>query len=301
MKQATNIVKITGILSEKKVENRSYTKDGKKIEAISADIKIRTIQTINGEEKTLEIPVRFFSQKLLKNGNINPIYTSIENLNTFKSIAEVGEDEADRVRITSGQIRMNEFYPAGSNTLRSYPTINASYINKVSKDVYKPASSFELEFVVASKTYETNSQGEETGRLIVNAIVPIYGDKVDVIPLISANENVTNSINDFWNEGDTVCASGKLNFSSKTETVYTEVDFGEPEESIRTTNVHELLITGGQQEPMPEDMAYDMAEIKVALAERKNRLEEQKEKSHERATASKKASTSFSDGLDLGF
>ena len=92
-----------------------------------------------------------------------------------------------------------------------------------------------------------------------------------------------------------------MNFSSKTETVYTEVDFGEPEESIRTTNVHELLITGGQQEPMPEDMAYDMAEIKVALAERKNRLEEQKEKSHERATASKKASTSFSDGLDLGF
>lgn len=301
MKQATNIVKITGILSEKNIEYRNYTKNGEKKDAISAEIKIRTVQTINGEEKTLEIPVRFFSQKLLKNKTINPIYTNIENLNTFKSIAEVGEDEADRVRITSGQIRMNEFYPAGSNVLISRPMINASYINKVSKEVYKPMSSFELEFVVASKNYEVNNRGEETGRLIVNAIVPIYDNKVDVIPLISANENVSNSINDFWNEGDTVCASGKLNFSSKTETVYTEVDFGEPEESVRTTNIHELLITGGQQEPMPEDMAYNMEEIKVALAERKERLEEQKEKSHTRVTAPKSSSTKLSDGFDLGF
>lgn len=301
LRQAENRCRIEGILSEINLDYKNFMKDGKETEAIAGEIKIYTEQKINDKVETLEIPVQMFASKYTNKGSSNPAFESIERvMKEFSSIAAVGIDKADRVRITNGQIQMNEFYPIGSERLISHPRISCSFVSKVKPNEYKPTATFEAEFVVASKDYELDKEGNETGRYKIDAIIPQYGGKVDVVPMFSINENVTNAISEYWNQGDTVKASGKLLFSSKTETVLTEVDFGEPEEKTITTNISEFLITGGSQEPLSGEYAFSIEDIQNALAERKAKLEAQKEKAAS-GTKSKSTPVATKSGIDLGF
>ena len=115
---------------------------------------------------------------------------------------------------------------------------------------------------------------------------------------------VKDSISKYWNEGDTVKAQGRLNFSSKTEKIVREVDFGEPQVDIRTINVSELIITGGNQTPVDGEFAFDPDEIEKALVERRERLDSQKERDMERAKnrgSKAPAKGSVKDNLDVGF
>lgn len=301
LRQAENKVKIEGILSEINLDYKSYSKDGKTVEAIGGSIKIKTNQKINGENRELDIPVQMFAQKLTIKGSSNPAYEAIERvMKEFKSIAAVGEDEADKIRITNGQIVMNEYYPAGSDRLVSFPRIQASFITKVKASEYKPEATYTTEFVVGSISPEIDKEGIETGRMIVKAIIPQYGGRVDVVPMITINENVANAISEYWEQGMSVHAIGRLLFSQKTETTTIESGFGEPEEKVNTINVSELLITGGNNEPLSGEFEFDTDEVQAALAERKARLEASKAKSaaqvSTRATPAAKKT-----GFDPGF
>lgn len=277
LREAENIVKIEGILSETDLKYGSYIKNGKTVENIGGSIKIKVTQQINGEDINLEIPVHMFANKLKNDGSNNPAFESIERvMKEFVSIAAAGGEEgADRVRITSAKIQMNEYYGRGENLI-SFPRISASFVTKVKKEECKPQATFAVEFYVGSMDNELNRNGEETGRYIVKGIVPQYGGKVDVINFVAVAPGVINAISSYWNVGDTVKASGRLNFSSKTEVIMKEVDFGEPIEQTRTTNVSDLVITGGSQTPMDGEFAFDANDIKAAAAERKNRLDELK-------------------------
>lgn len=305
LKETENIVKIEGILSEIKLEYGSYVKEGKTVENIGGSITVRVEQVINGEQVVNEIPVYMFANKKKNNGEPNPAYSSIEKIKTtYVSIAAAaGTDvEPDRVRITNGTIKMNEYYPT-PDKLVSFPRINASFVNRVKKEDCKPEASFQITFVVGQADYEIVND-EQTGRYLVQAIVPQYGGKVDIVPLVGASKGVVNAISTYWSEGDTVKASGRLNFSSTTETIVIEQDFGEPIEKVRTINVSELLITGGSQTPLDGDFAYDAADIRQGLAERKVRLEAQKEKDASRAKtrqAPAPAETTSKASFDLGF
>lgn len=305
LRQAENTVKIEGILSEIKLEYGSYLKDGKTVENIGGSITVRVNQVINGEEVENEIPVHMFANKYKNNGEPNPAYSSIEKIKTtYVSIAAAADTdvEPDRVRITNADIRMNEYYPTPEK-LVSFPRINASFVNRVKKEDCKPEASFMLTFVVGQADYELVND-EKTGRYLIQAIVPQYGEKIDIVPLVCASPNVINAVSTYWQEGDTVKASGKLNFTSKTETTVVEQDFGDPIEKTRTINVSELLITGGSQTPLDGDFAYESDDIRKGLAARKERLEAQKEKDASRAKtrqAPAPATTTSKAAFDLGF
>ena len=79
-RQAENKVKIEGILAETDLKYGSFVKNGETIESIGGNIKVLVEQEINGEAKTLEIPVYMFSSKYTKAGKINPSYESIEKV-----------------------------------------------------------------------------------------------------------------------------------------------------------------------------------------------------------------------------
>ena len=207
---------------------------------------------------------------------------------------------ADRIRITNGQIKMNEYY-SQNGALVSFPRINASFISKVKKEDFKPEATFSVTFAVASKSYETDKDGVETEKYCITGILPQYGGKVDVIKFYTASKNVTEAISEYWEQGDTVRASGKLNFTSRTETVMTEVDFGDPVEETRTISISELLITGGSSTPLEGEFAYDQDEIMSALAERKVRLAELKENSKKGGSKKAPAQASGNRFKDLGF
>lgn len=295
--QTENTVKIEGILSEINLEPKTITKNGVEVKAVSGTIKVRVDQNANDVESTLEIPIHMFSTEFTNDGRTNPAYESITRvMNEYSSIAAVGIDAADRVRITRASIEMNEYYNR-NGALVSFPRIKASFVNKITKDECKPKAEFNVVFAIGSLGYETDKDGVETSRYKVNAILPQYGGKVDIVPFYAVRQSVIDGIQSNWNVGDTVRAVGRLNFTSKTETLSVSLGFGESSEQTRTVSVSDLIITGGNPTPMDGEFALDSNELQAALSERKARLATMKEKDSTKATQ-KPAANKFKD---LGF
>lgn len=308
MRVAENKVRIEGILSETNLEYGSFQKDGKTVECIRGLIKVLVNQSVNGVPTDNEIPVHMFASKLKNDGTPNPAYESIDRIKKdYISIAasENGEAGADCVRIAGAQITMNEYYNQNKQLI-SFPRIQASFVQKIARKDMKPEASFSAEMVVGTKGYKTDAEGNEVEPRVysVKGIMPLYGDKVQVVEFIAANEKVADVLNNNWEEKDTVKFIGRLNFSSRTETYIEEVDFGEPQERTRTLSVSELLITGGSKDPLEGDFAFDKDDIQKALADRASRLEAQKTRDLERAKARKApapANETSKGSFDLGF
>lgn len=303
MRQAENSVKIEGILSEIDLKTGTSTKNGKTSEYISGSIKVRVNQMLNGINTDLDIPVFMYANKLKNDGNPNPAYASIERvMNEYVSIAAGGMDAADRIRITNGNIRMNEYYGQTGN-LNSYPRINASFVTKLTDlTKFSPEATFSVVFVIGSMGYDTDKDGVDIeNRFKIRGILPQYGDAVDVVDFYATSPNVISAVSSYWNQGDTVKINGKLNFTSTVEEKMVEVDFGEPRMERRTVSVSELIITGGSQTPLEGDFAYDADEIKSALADRQARLAKAKEESKNKNKGAAKAAPAKKGFSDLGF
>lgn len=295
-----NVVKIEGILSEIDLKYGTFKKNGTDIKSVGGSIKIRVNTKINNEDTVLEIPVHMFATEFTNAGTSNPAYESIERvMNEYVSIAATDENQADRVRITRGQITMNEYYGQNGN-LVSFPRISASFVTKIKKDECKPDASFTAVFMVGNKGYETDREGVETNRYKVTGMIPQYGGKIDVVPFYAINPGVIDAVSNYWNEGDTVKATGKLNFSSKIETYEVKVDFGEATEGQRTISVSELVITGGSSTPLEGDFAINYDDVKAALEDRKARLAALKDKSQNQSKGNAPAA-SENKFKDLGF
>lgn len=297
-----NTVKIEGILSEIDIKYGSFMKKGVNTNSIGGVIKVRVNQKINGEDTELEIPVHLFASQYTNAGAANPAYESIERImKEYVSIAASDIDHADRVRITRGALQMNEYYGQNSN-LVSFPRVTASFVSKIKKDECRPEASFIVVFMVGSKGYELDKDGVETNKYKIVGMVPQYGGKVDVVPFVAINKGVIDAVSNYWNEGDTVKAAGRLNFTSKTETHTTEVDFGEPVEETRTVSVSELILTSGSSTPLEGEFALNADDVTAALAARKAKLAELKEKSTVKGTSGKAPTASAGNKFkDLGF
>ena len=303
LKQAENSVKIEGILSEIDLKTGSTVKNGKTVDYIGGSIKVRVNQILNGANTELDIPVYMFANKLKNDGGPNPAYASIERvMNEYVSIAAGGMEAADRVRITNGNIRMNEYYGQTGN-LNSYPRINASFVTKVTDlTKFAPEATFSAVFMIAAMGYETDKDGVQIdNKFKIRGILPQYGGKVDVIDFYAVTPSVIDAVSSYWSEKDTVKINGKLNFTSVVEEKMVEVDFGEPRMERFTKSVSELIITGGTQTPLEGDFAFDEDEINAALKERQARLAEMKEKAKEK-DGKKSAPAAAKKGFsDLGF
>ena len=295
--------KIEGILLETDLKYGSYTKDGRTVDTIGGTITVQVDKEINGNPVSYQIPVSLYSQKYKKDGTLNPAYTSIETvMKDYKSVAAAGKEEADRIRITGAQIRMNEYYGQNGN-LNSYPRINASFVTKITDlSKYNPEATFSAIFAIGSMGYETDKDGVEIpNRYKIRGIMPQYGGSVDVIDFFATSPNVIDAVSSYWEQGDTVKINGKLNFTSKTEEKMIEVDFGEPRIERKTISVSELIITGGSQTPLEGDFAFDMDEIHNALEDRQARLAELKAKQKAKESKTAPKTTAKKSMADLGF
>ena len=297
-----NVVKIEGILSEIDIDYKDFKKNGVDTKAIGGSIKVRVNQAINGVDTELEIPVHMFAAQLTNSGSPNPAYESIARIkDEYVSIAASDIDHADRVRITKGAINMNEYY-GQDGRLISFPRITASFVTKIKKEECKPKAEFTVTFMVGKAGYELDKDGVETNKYKVTGMVPQYGGKVDVVPFFAYNPGVIDAVSNYWNEGDTVKATGRLNFTSETKEVEVKVDFGEPTVETRTYSISELVITGGSSTPLDGEFAINYDDVKVALEDRKNRLAESKEKATNRGTSGKApAAAPAKKFSDLGF
>ena len=304
MRQAKNRCRIEGILSEIDLKYGSYVKDGRTVDTIGGNIKVRVNQTVNGQDTTLEIPVYMFANKLTNLGKPNPAYDSIEKvMKEFTSIAACGSEVgADKIRITNANLRMNE-YVNGKGDIVSFPRVNTSFVNKVTGE-FHPEATWELEFAVSSTYFEVDADGVEVEprKLHVKVIVPQYGGKIDTMELVTTIPGAIDSISSSWENQKTYSAKGRLNFVTTTREVIEEYDFGEPEKRVYTSTVSELFITHGSVAPLEDEMAFAPVELAAALKEHKAYLESLKEKTNNKThNTPAPAGTSAQGEIDLGF
>ncbi len=192
----------------------------------------------------------------------------------YKSAATHDKEEADKVRVTQGKIGLNEYYV--QDNLKSFPQLSTNFVNRLKSDEeYNPRAEFEVELFVKG-VKEEKVKGEETGRVLLEGYVPLYGGKI-----ISFTFTVTKEGSDYvennYEKGNTVKVFGNIiNFKEMKVTVQ-ESAFGKDKENITYNTKREFLITGGF-EPYDEDdkAAYDAEAVKAALTERELQLEKTK-------------------------
>ena len=302
--QSTNVVEISGILSQLEVEQKK-TADGRNYASAKATIKVD--QEIGGKMVENEIPVKLFSMELKSDGKVSKIYTGIlEMRDKFTSLAALPDDEKDKaskVVITSGQLKENIWVDPNSGQVRTGFEIDSNFMNAPRQGAeFEPSARFELSGVIMDTTRETDANQEETGRLKVKVAVVGWTGKdgvtrVDVIDLIAASDSAVNFIESNWEKGDTVNINGAISFNQSTKVWYEEQGFGEPIKRTKTQTRKELIILGGSPSGLEEEYSYDANDIKAGLAARAARVEEQKEKGNKPKTQKK---ASFDD-VNPGF
>lgn len=284
--ESKNVVGISGILKELDIEENT-TGDGRQY--VSCKATIRVDQEINGEMVENEIPIRMFSMKLKKDGSENRIYQSIlKYRDDFTSLAACPEDQpelASQVVINSGRLEENVWVDTNGEPHTSFQ-ISTNFLNKP-RGEFEQGANFELSGVVLNKVRETDSNGEETGRLKVKFAVVRYNGRVDVINLIAASDNAVNFIESNWEDGDTVTVAGAVSVNQSTKTWFEEQGFGEPIKRTKTETRRELIILSGSPSGLEESYSYDANDIKNGLAERQARVEEMKNKATSKKAAPK--------------
>jgi len=302
--QSTNVVEISGILSQLEVEQKK-TADGRNYASAKATIKVD--QEIGGKMVENEIPIKLFSMELKSDGKVSKIYTGIlEMRDKFTSLAALPDDEKDKaskVVITSGQLKENIWVDPNSGQVRTGFEIDSNFMNAPRQGAeFEPSARFELSGVIMDTTRETDANQEETGRLKVKVAVVGWTGKdgvtrVDVIDLIAASDSAVNFIESNWEKGDTVNINGAISFNQSTKVWYEEQGFGEPIKRTKTQTRKELIILGGSPSGLEEEYSYDANDIKAGLAARAARVEEQKEKGNKPKTQKR---ASFDD-VNPGF
>ena len=299
--QGKNEVIVEGLLSEISLELKEYEDktNGTKREALAGFIKVLVDETIEGNPEKLEVRVNFFANKLKNDGGINPSFTSVDKVRTeFKSVAAVGEDEADYVRVNGANISMNEYYNQ-EDKLVSFPQIRGSFVNRVKREDVVPRATWELDLYINKMQPITDKDGVETGGLIVTGINVGYGERAEVISVKTNQEEIAKAIESSYEIGETVPMSGKVKFSSTTEEVLEEVEIGDPIKSYKTINVSDLIITGVRR---AKEEGYTTEEIKTVIDKRMARLEEAKNRAKKNSSAkTQNTSASKSASLELGF
>lgn len=267
VREAFNEVIIEGTLLE--VRHQEWkSKQGLNIE-LDIEVGENEVHTVTGMSK-------YKKNDGTDNGNAKGYQTII---NEYKSVAAVGREEADRVRITQGKIGVNEYY-GQDGKLKSFPQLSTNFVNRLSAgEEFNPRAEFEVEVFVKSVTPEMKNE-EETGRVKVQAYIPVYGGKV--IPMnFTVTEEGSEFVTDNYEVNSTVKVYGDIVNFKVTKRTEEAVAFGKPKEKITSTTVREYLITGGS-EPYDEENVnrFPNEVITKALAEREVYLAGMKEKNN---------------------
>jgi hypothetical protein len=286
LKQSNLKVNVEGIVSEKDL--KVVTEEG--ATKIQGSLTVKTGDTnfirfnVNVNEKT-------------KNNTENKTYAGIKTvMETYKSIAEVGEDEADKVRV-NGDLNI---YTGQNGTNVGY---KSNFFNRLKNpDEYEPKAEFTAEVFISSIAPEVDTDGEETGRIIVNGWTITYAG-AEPIKLI-ADGDVASAVDSTFEPGQTVEFYGDI-INSKVEKV-TEVPvaIGKPRRKVETSYKNELIINGASEayeEGVTPEKPYEAETIKAAIQERQNRLEEAKAKAQSGQKSGASKPSGQKSGRVLGF
>lgn len=288
LRQANAKAIAVGVVSEKDL--KIVTEDGKN--KVTGHITVKTSDVnfvkynVNVNEKT-------------KVGADNKTYAGIQTvMNEYKSIAEVGEEEATKVRVT-GDISPFTDKQSGEKKV----AYKSNFFNRLKSDEdYEPHAEFAVEVFISGINPELDADGVETGRIVVSGWMPTYNG-IEPIDLVAEGE-VGQAVDSGFEVGQTVEFYGDI-INNRIETV-TEipVKIGKPRRKVKVDYKSDLIITGASEpyeEGITPEVPYVADTIQAAIQERANRLEEAKAKAQSGAKASTAKPSGAAHGRSLGF
>ena len=288
LRQANAKAFVEGVVSEKDL--KVVTEEGKN--KITGHLTVKTSDVnfikfnVNVNEKT-------------KNNTDNKTYAGIQTvMNEYKSIAEVGEEEATRVKV-SGDI--SPFTGKNGEKIVAY---KSNFFNRLKADEeFEPKAEFSIELFISGINPELDTEGVETGRTIVSGWIPTYNG-IEPIDLVAEGE-VAQAIDSGFEVGQTVEFYGEI-INNRIETI-TEipVKIGKPRKKVTVEIKNDLIITGASEayeEGITPELPYEADTIQAAIQERANRLEEAKAKAQSGAKSTVNTKPSgATHGRSLGF
>lgn len=279
--------------TENRIVVEGYLKDntldvatGKQGDYIGGNI---TVATTDGMEYTL----RYYSAKLKKDGTENKMYSSLleaqkSKTTTCAHLLETGAarsmEEAKRsatlVRCT-GEMR-EDFWKGKDGEIHTAVRLRGISIRLLAGvDSFKPKAEFKVDAYLAGVRPEIKNE-EETGRAVVEAILPTYGGGASKINFIAPQENgIADYILGNFVVGGTYSIWGDL-VKLRKETVQETpavASFGRKEEPRVTVEfIDERIIVGGATMPYEEDDKRYMSqkEMTERLVKREEEMEEVK-------------------------
>lgn len=269
LRQADAKAVTVGVISDKNLEIK--TEDG--VRRIEGTVTVKTDPTnfvqwrVNCAEKT-------------KENEINKTFAGLMTVfNEYKSIADVGDDEADIVRVT-GQINPYRSRNNG-NEIISY---NGKFFTRIKKNQeVEPKAEFEVELFIKSLVPEMKD-GEETGRYKIIGWMPTYNG-IEPMELI-VPEELASAVEDNYEPKQTAKFYGNIVQNVTYTTIEKPMAFGVRKET-KSNFVNELVVTGGtlpyDDEPTGENddkknIPYDPDVINAAIAERDREIQEKQNK-----------------------
>lgn len=289
LRQANAKVKVAGIVSSKdlKIEQSN----GQNIIKGSVNIEVDEINV-----------VRFsvYAAEKTKAGSDNPAYKGlITVMDEFKTIADDGKEAADRVYVNGD---LNPF--VGQNGKESVGQ-RASFFNRAKKlDAFEPEATFDVEMFIKAIVPEMDSEGEETGRMMVKGWVPTFNG-IEPITLI-ADKDLADGVQNTFEAGQTARFFGDI-INNRVE-IKTEIPMalGKPRIETKIDYKNELLITGASdpyEEGVTAEKPYDKGAIDLAINEHNAKLEarEREAKANSNGNTSNARPTAAGTGRGLPF
>lgn len=251
----TNKVELIGKVAEIEVREG---KTKKEVPYVSGTIKIETSQDNI-------IPVDFFAQKVNAKGNESPLYKSLLTVaKDYKSIADVGREEASIVKIDSGEVIENIFSPDGTGIFRGFK-INSNFFNRKTEE---PMNKFTIEGIFLNAREEIEKD-VPTGTLIVSLLYLGYENAPHVLDFYVSNPAGVEYIKNTVSEGQLIKFAGKVivseEITEKTETAA----FGEPIVTYSRKISRRLEVSSAGA---PVDAPHSMDDIQKFLATREGNI-----------------------------
>jgi hypothetical protein len=267
IRQADNSVKIEGVLREIKLEEKN--------DVINGDIIIAT-------DAQSEHAVGVYVNRLTKENKSNRAYSGLQTLmeeckdTSVAALMKEGRTLDDAMEIATkiriggrngGNLRRNEFY--ANDEFISRPSISANYFNRITDKSYSPQAVFEVECYF-EKIRKEIKDDEETGRLLIDVIIPLYGGTVIPFEFVAEGE-VAEYIESNYEAKRTGRIWGDI-INIVERTVTKKSGFGKDKEDVKVNFTREFLITGGNEEQYDEDDSntYSTEAIKKAWVVRES-------------------------------
>ena len=293
LRQADAKVSVCGIVSDKKLEMK--TENG--VRTIEGTVTIKTSDT-----NFVQMRVRCADKK--KDGSENKTFAGVMTvMNEYKSIADDGADEADRVR-TSGQINLFRSNNNG-NEIVSY---TSNFFNRIKPNQdYEPKAEFEVEMYIKTLVPEINKDGEETGRYKIVGWIPTFNG---IEPLeLFVPEELADVVSNTYEPKQTARFYGEIVQNVTYETIERPMAFGVKKET-KANFINELVVTGGSPAYDAEteeevvkggnQIPYNPDTIQAAIDERDRRIKEEQNKPKTN-TANNTKPSGASRGRTLGW